>query len=339
MGLQTSLLEPEDLDQTKEQLSTSMREQVRLEDELDTLQRDGYKKKTEIQALKRASEVLRKQNQVLYLETESLRKSGHRDGVDVTAIEEQNEQLMQDKENLEIENRYLKEALVGREKQEEESRERDSSSDNLSETELRDLKEKQERIEQENSKLNDENEFLLKQGKRLQSQVDQLEDEVQRLKRQPLTSTPKVEAQSQPLINELIRSESGNQFNVESSPGPFGGAPPSTSIEAQRFADENQRIKGQVLVLQGRLKLKENELQETNNSQTGAVDDLVNERQVLLAQIDSMKEALEKYEEKGFPGTNGASQKVNDLILSSEQVVLRGSWWKGEQAVLLQVCF
>ena len=325
MGLQTSLLEPEDLNQTKEQLSTSMREQVRLEDELETLQRDTYKKKTEIQALKRANEVLRKQNQVLYLETESLRRSGHRE--DATEIEKQNEQLMQDKENLEIENRYLKEALVERKKQEEESREKDSSSDNLSETEQRDLKEKQARIEQENSKLNEENEFLLKQGKRLQCQVDELEDEVQRLKRQtPLTSTPKVEAQSQPFVEELIRRESGNQLDVESSPGSFGGAPPNSSIEAQRFAEENQRIKEQILVLQGRLKVKENELQETNVSQTGAMDDLVNERQVLLAQIDSMKEALEKYGEKEFIGSN-TNQKVSDLIYYTEQTEAQVQAW------------
>lgn len=335
MGLQTSLLEPEDLNQTKEQLSTSMREQVRLEDELENLQRDTYKKKTEIQALKRANEVLRKQNQVLYLETESLRRSGHRE--DETEIEKRNEQLMQDKENLEIENRYLKEALVEREKQEEESREKDSLSDHLSETELRDLKEKQARIEQENSKLNEENEFLLKQGKRLQCQVDELEDEVQRLKRQtPLTSTPKVEAQSQPFVGEVIRRESGNQLNVESSPASFGGAPPNTSVEAQRFAEENQRIKEQIVVLQGRLKLKENELQDTNNSQTGAMDDLVNERQVLLAQIDSMKEALEKQGEKGFNGTT-ASQKVNDVICYTAQLVLWCSWWakRGSRLKLL----
>lgn len=305
MGLQTSLLEPEDLNQTKEQLSTSMREQVRLEDELECLQRDIYKKKTEIQALKRANEVLRKQNQVLYLETESLRRSGH---IDPSDIEKQNEKLLQDKENLEIENRYLKEALVEREKHDEEGREKDGSADNLSETELRDLKEKQVKIEQENSKLSEENEFLIKQGRRLQSQIDELEDEVQRLKRQaPLTSTPLVEAQSQPFVDELIRRESGNQLNIDSSPGSFGGASPNTSIEAQRFAEENQRIKEQILVLQGRLKLKENELQDTNISQTGAMDDLVNERQVLLAQIDSMKEALEKHE----AGTT-ASQKVND---------------------------
>jgi len=307
MGLQTSLLEPEDLNQTKEQLSTSIREQGRLEDELESLQRDTYKKKSEIQALKRANEVLRKQNQVLYLETESLRRSGHRDDIDVSEIERQNEQLMKEKDNLEIENRYLKEALIEREKQDEEGKERDSLSDDLPGTELRDLKEKQARIEQENFKLHEENEFLLKQGKRLQFQVDQLEDEVQRLKRQtPLTSTPKVEAQSQPFVDELIRRESGTQLNVESLPGSFGGAPLNSSLEAQRFAEENQRIKEQIAVLQGRLRQKENELQNTNVSQTGEMEDLANERQVLLAQIDSMKEALEKDAEKGH------SQKVTD---------------------------
>ena len=314
MGLQTSLLEPEELNQTKEQLSTSMREQGRLEDELESLQRDTYKKKSEIQALKRANEVLRKQNQVLYLETESLRRSGHRDDIDVSEIEKQNENLMKEKDNLEIENRYLKEALIEREKQDEEGKEKESLSDNLSEPESRDLKQNHARIEQENSKLNEENEFLLKQGKRLQFQVDQLEDEVQRLKRQtPLTSTPKVEAQSQPFVDELIRRESGTHLNVESSPGSFGGAPLNSSLEAQRFAEENQRIKEQIAVLQGRLRLKENELQNTNISQTGEMDDLVNERQVLLAQIDSMKEALEKDADKGHNGTT-ASQKVNDLI-------------------------
>ena len=311
MGLQTSLLEPEDLNQTKEQLSTSIREQGRLEDELESLQRDTYKKKSEIQALKRANEVLRKQNQVLYLETESLRKSGHRDDIDISEIERQNEQLMKEKDNLDIENRYLKEALMEREKQDEEGKEKESLTDNLSETESRDLKEKHTRIEQENSKLNEEKKFLLKQGKRLQLQVDHLEDEVQRLKRQtPMTSTPKVEAQSQPFVDELIRRESGNQFIVESSPGSFGAAPLNSSLEAQRFAEENQRIKEQIVVLQGRLRQKENELQNTNVPQTGEMEDLVNERQVLLAQIDSMKEALEKDEEKGHNGTT-ARQKVN----------------------------
>ena len=311
MGLQTSLLEPEDLNQTKEQLSTSIREQGRLEDELESLQRDTYKKKSEIQALKRANEVLRKQNQVLYLETESLRKSGHRDDIDISEIERQNEQLMKEKDNLDIENRYLKEALMEREKQDEEGKEKESLTDNLSETESRDLKEKHTRTEQENSKLNEENQFLLKQGKRLQLQVDHLEDEVQRLKRQtPMTSTPKVEAQSQPFVDELIRRESGNQLNVESSPGSFGAAPLNSSLEAQRFAEENQRIKEQIVVLQGRLRQKENELQNTNVPQTGEMEDLVNERQVLLAQIDSMKEALEKDAEKGHNGTT-ARQKVN----------------------------
>lgn len=331
MGLQTSLLEPEDLNQTKEQLSTSMREQGRLEDELESLQRDTYKKKSEIQALKRANEVLRKQNQVLYLETESLRRSGHRDDIDVSEIEKQNEYLMKEKENLEIENRYLKEALVEREKHDEEGKEKDSLSDNLSETDFRDLKEKQARIEQENLKLNEENEFLLKQGKRLQFQVDQLEGEVQRIKRlNPLTSTPKAEAQSQPFVDELIRRESGTQLNVESSPGSFGGAPPSSSLEAQRFAEENQRIKEQIVVLQGRLRLKENELQNTNISQTGEMDDLVNERQVLLAQIDSMREALEKDAEKGYNGAT-ADQKVNNLTQSAERLGGQSAnvlWWK-----------
>ena len=313
MGLQTSLLEPEDLNQTKEQLSTSIREQGRLEDELESLQRDTYKKKSEIQALKRANEVLRKQNQVLYLETESLRRSGHRDDIDVSEIEKQNEQLMKEKDNLEIENRYLKEALIEREKQDEEGIEKESLSDNSSEAEFRSLQEKYTRIEQENSKLKEENEFLLKQGKRLQLQVDQLEDEVQRLKRQtPLTSTPEMETQSQPFVNELIRRESGTQLNVESSPGSFRGATLNSSLEAQRFAEENQRIKEQIVVLQGRLRLKENELQKTNISQTGEMEDLVNERQVLLAQIDSMKQALEKDAEKGRNGIT-AGQKVNDL--------------------------
>lgn len=322
MGLQTSLLEPEDLNQTKEQLSTSMREQGRLEDELETLQRDTYKKKSEIQALKRANEVLRKQNQVLYLETESLRRSGHRDDIDVSEIEKQNEQLMKEKDNLEIENRYLKEALIEREKQDEEGKEKESLSDNSSEAEFRSLQEKNARIEQENSKLKEENEFLLKQGKRLQFQVDQLEDEVQRLKRQtPLTSTPKVETHSQPFVDELIRRESGTQLNVESSPGSFGGATLNSSLEAQRFAEENQRIKEQIVVLQGRLRLKENELQKTNISQTGEMEDLVKERQVLLAQIDSMKEALEKDAEKGHNGIS-AWQKVNDLKHTVQRVLL-----------------
>lgn len=308
MGLQTSLLEPEDLNQTKEQLSTSMREQGRLEDELESLQRDIYKKKSEIQALKRANEVLRKQNQVLYLETESLRRSGHRDDIDVSEIERQNEHLMKEKDNLEIENRFLKEALIERENKDEEGNGKESLSD-----ELPDLKEKLARIEQENSKLNEENEFLLKQGKSLQSQVDQLEDEVRRPTRQPpLTSTPIGEAQSQPFVDELIRRASGTQLNVESSPGSFGGVPFNSSLEAQRFAEENQRIKEQIVVLQGRLRLKENELQNTNISPTGEMDELVKERQVLLAQIDSMKKALEKDEEKRQDGTT-AMQKVNDL--------------------------
>ena len=322
MGLQTSLLEPEDLNQTKEQLSTSMREQGRLEDELETLQRDTYKKKSEIQALKRANEVLRKQNQVLYLETESLRRSGHRDDIDVSEIEKQNEQLMKEKDNLEIENRYLKEALIEREKQDEEGKEKESLSDNSSEAEFRSLQEKNARIELEDSKLKEENEFLLKQGKRLQFQVDQLEDEVQRLKRQtPVTSTPKVETRSQPFVDELIRRESGTQLNVESSPGSFGGATLNSSLEAQRFAEENQRIKEQIVVLQGRLRLKENELQKTNISQTGEMEDLVKERQVLLAQIDSMKEALEKDAEKGHNGIS-AWQKVNDLKHTVQHVLL-----------------
>jgi len=314
MGLQTSLLVPEDFNQTKEQLSSSMREQVRLEDELESLQRDIYKKKTEIQALKRANEVLRKQNQVLYLETESLRKSGYRDGVDMPGIQKEIEKLMQDKENLEIENRFLKEALCEREKQDEESQEKDSSSDNLLETELRELKEKNLIMEQENSKLKEENEFLLKQGKRLQSQVDQLEEEVERLKRQtPLSSTPKGNSQSQPFVNEVIRSETGNQLSLESLPGSYGGSSPNASIEAQRFAEENHRIKEQLSVLQARLRSKESELQGTNNLQTEAVADLVNERQALLAQIESMKEALEKYGDKGLTAA-ATSPKVSRLF-------------------------
>ena len=334
MGLQTSLLEPEDLNQTKEQLSTSIREQGRLEDELESLQRDTYKKKSEIQALKRANEVLRKQNQVLYLETESLRRSGHRDDIDVSEIEKQNEQLLKEKDNLDIENRYLKEALIEREKQDEEGKEKEGLSGNLPETELRELKEKHAKIEQENSKLHEENEFLLKQGKRLQFQVDQLEDEVQRLKRQtPLTSTPKVEAQSQPFVEELIRRESGTQVNVESSPGSFGGDPLISSLEAQRFAEENQRIKEQIVVLQGRLRLKEKEIQKTNISQTGEMEDLVNERQVLLAQIDSMKEALEKDEEKGHNGTT-AREKVNNLTYCTA----RFAWTKRKCCIVESEC-
>ena len=314
MGLQTSLLEPEDLNQTKEQLSSSMREQVRLEDELEIFQRDMYKKKSEIQALKRANDVLRKQNQVLYLETESLRKSCHLEGLNVPAIQMENEKLIQDKENLEIENRFLKEALGVREKQNEERQEKDSSSD-LLETELRELKEKHVRIEQENSKLKEESEFLLKQGKRLQSQVDQLEEEVKRLKRQtPLTSTPKSNGQSQAFVNEVIRSESGNQLSLESLPGSYGGALPSASLEAQRFAEENQRIKEQVLVLQARLRFKENDFQEAHNSQTEAVDDLVSERQALLAQMESMKETLKKYGDKGSAETNTSLKVSRDSI-------------------------
>ena len=322
MGLQTSLLEPEDFNQTKEQLSSSMREQVRLEDELEVLQRDIYKKKSEIQALKRANDVLRKQNQVLYLETESLRKSGHREGADVDGIQKENDKLIQEKEYLEIENRFLKEALSEREKHDEESQEKDSSSDNLLETELRELREKHVGTEQENAKLKDENEFLLKQGKRLQSQVDQLEEEVERLKRQtPLTSTPNSNGQSQTLVNEVIRSESGNQLNVESLPGSYVGISPRSSLEAQRFAEENQRIKEQVLVLQARLRSKESEVQETNNSQTEGVVDLVKERQALLAQIESMKEALEKRGDKSLAGTTPSQRVIRLYLLSLQQYV------------------
>ena len=97
---------------------------------------------------------------------------------------------------------------------------------------------------------------------------------------------------------------------MESSPGSFGAAPLKSSLEAQRFAEENQRIKEQIVVLQGRLRQKENELQNTNVPQTGEMEDLVNERQVLLAQIDSMKEALEKDEETGHNGAT-ARQKVH----------------------------
>ena len=313
MGLQTSLLEPDDLNQTKEQLSSSMKEQVRLEDELEILQRDINKKKSEIQALKRANEVLRRQNQVLYLETESLRKSGHREGVDLSSIEKENEKLMQDKENLEIENRFLKEALSEREKQEEESQEKESLSDNMTlKNQLRESKENQVRIEQENSKLREENDFLLKQGKRLQSQVDKLEEEVERLKgRIPVTSTPKSNTQPQVFVSEFIRSETGNQLNVESLPESSLMASPSSSLEAQRYAEENQRIKEQLLVLQTRLRSKEHDVEIQNNLQPEAVQDLVNERQELLAQIESLKELLEKHEDKEL---NNNQTKANPKV-------------------------
>ena len=97
---------------------------------------------------------------------------------------------------------------------------------------------------------------------------------------------------------------------MESSTGSFGAAPLKSSLEAQRFAEENQRIKEQIVVLQGRLRQKENELQNINVSQTGEMVDLVDERQVLLAQIESMKEALEKDADKGHNETT-ARLKVN----------------------------
>lgn len=318
MGLQTSLLEPDDLNQTKEQLCSSMKEQVRLEDELEILQRDINTKKSEIQALKRANEVLRRQNQVLYLETESLRKSGHREGVDLPSIEKENEKLIQDKENLEIENRFLKEALSEREKQEEESQEKESLSDNMTlKNQLRESKENQVRIEQENSKLREENDFLLKQGKRLQSQVDKLEEEVGRLKgRTPVTSTPKSNTQPPAFVSEFIRSETGNQLNVESLPESSLMASPSSSLEAQRYAEENQRIKEQLLVLQTRLRSKEHDVKIQNNLQPEAVQDLVNERQELLAQIESLKELLEKHDDKELNNNQTkANPKVSKDIL------------------------
>lgn len=98
---------------------------------------------------------------------------------------------------------------------------------------------------------------------------------------------------------------------MESSLGSFTDPSLNTSLEAQRFVEENQRIREQMLVLQGRLRLKENELQDKNSLQTGAMDDLINERQVLLSQIDSMKGELERYGEKGFAGQKLADWDTN----------------------------
>ncbi|XP_068679953.1 GRIP and coiled-coil domain-containing protein 2-like [Montipora foliosa] len=308
MGLQTSLLELGDLNETKEQLSSSMREQVRLEDELEVLQRDMYKKTTEIQALKRANNVLRKQNQVLYLETENLRSLGHMDEEGVTRIQKFNQKLLQDKENLEIENRFLKEALSDSEKQDQESLEKDTLSGNLMESELGELKEKHGKVELENAKLKEENEFLVRQGKRLQAQVDRLEEENGMLRNRTPSTPPRHGNydQSQVLVDEVIQNETEVQLNMESSP------PHSGSVGEQRFAAEKQRIREQLLVLQGRLRTKESELQETGTrTRTEEVDDLVNEREALAAQIHSLQEALEKYQDK--ESTEIVSQQIPDL--------------------------
>lgn len=307
MGLQTNLLEPEDIIETKEQLSSSMREQVRLEDALEILQRDMYKRTTEIQALKRANDVLRRQNQVLYLETESLRSLGHIEGVDVSKIQKFNEKLLQEKENLEIENRFLKEALSDNEKQDHEAQEKESFSNEMKE--LEELKETREQLTLENEKLRDENDFLVKQGKRLQSQVDRLEEDNERL-RNATSVTPRTGnyRQSQALVNEVIQSEAEIQLNMESSPGFHRGEVPSRTVAAQRFDEENQRIREQLRVLQSRLNAKEIELQGISNSQTEEVEDLVNEKEALIAQMELLKKALEKYEVKGLTETNEAAR-------------------------------
>ena len=316
MGLQTNLLEPEDILETKEQLSSSMREQVRLEDELEILQRDMNKKTTEIQALKRANDVLRRQNQVLYLETESLRSLGHIEGVDVTKIQKFNEKLLQEKENLEIENRFLKEVLSDNEKQDHEAQEKESLKNNMMESELEELKERHRQIELENKKLRDENDFLVKQGKRLQSQVDRLEEENERLRNAtPVTGN---HGPSQALVNEVIQNEANIQLNMESSPGFHRGEVPSRSVGAQRFAEENQRIREQLRVLQSRLNAKEIELQGISNSQTREVEDLVNEKEALIAQMELLKRALEKYEDEGSTETNEGAH--SDVYTTNESV-------------------
>ena len=306
MGLQTSLLEPDDLNQTKEQLSSSMREQVRLEEELETLQRHTHKAKTEIQALRRANEVLRKQNQLLYLETESLKGAGYGVGVDIPLLQQQNEQLIQDKENLEIENRYLKEALAEREKQDEERREKDDYSN--FEKQGTDT-EKLDKTEREYSKLVEENDFLLKQGKRLQSEVYQLESEIQSLKqREPWASTPTGEVTSLRFNSEAIQP--GSPFTLEPPPEPSGKkAAPKTPTEVQLFVEEHQRLKEQLVVLQRLLKSKEDELHQKNSSRREIVDGLGNEREMLMAQCESMSEACEPHGRTESDGLN-SPQKV-----------------------------
>lgn len=55
------------------------------------------------------------------------------------------------------------------------------------------------------------------------------------------------------------------------------------------------------------------------------MDDLINERQVLLAQIDLMKGALEKYGEKGFTGQRIVDWDTNQREDGAKENVLTPS--------------
>ena len=294
MGLQIDILPVAEFEAAKQKVSDSMLEQTRLEEDVDTLEHELSRMRTETQALRKANDILRKQNQILYLETESLKNGSEEIRVDLTQLKEENQLLVKDKDSLTRENRSLTEVLDARERELDRTKSEKTSLDlknENSQSELRNSEEKQHEIGKENAHLRDENEFLVKQGKRLQFQVEQLENELQKSMRSPA------------LFTEPLQSHSALPLMLESTPETYDQKSLPETKEAKKLVEENQKQHEKMHVLQKLLASKEQELQLNTTERKVLVDGLVKERQELLAQIESMKGALNQSSgDKGYMG-------------------------------------
>jgi chromosome segregation ATPase len=279
MGLQTSLIEPEELEVTKTQLSDSMRANTRLMEELKGSKGnlDGFK--NDMHALKRANNILIKQNQVLYLETEGYKKNVDTLTLKMDQLREVSIKLTTDNEKLELENKGLNERLERTEVNLSKAEGEKSSIDALNESSQSELEESKincYKLEEENARQKNQNDFLLSQAKRLQERVDELENEIKQLKRDLLVK--EVDIINKERLVSAMQSEKLDSMLLSSSvPGPL--------FEHESFNDN--RTHRNHNGVQG----KHNDISESRRERTPSIDGS-SQKQDLVSHIQSLKDSV-----------------------------------------------
>ncbi|KAK3742774.1 hypothetical protein QZH41_003709 [Actinostola sp. cb2023] len=275
MGLQTSLLEPAELDDAKSRLSDSMRMNERLEGELKDSKQGLHEFKNDIQAMKRANKVLIRQNQVLYLETEALKKTVEEFTRKADQLREVSVKLTKDNETFERENKELKENLETTELNLSQAEGEKSSFDALSKTSQLELEERRincRKNEEDNDRLINQNEFLLSQAKRLQSRVDDLEGDVKQLKNDLLIKE----------VDLLKKERLMSDFQTQSVNSSL--LVPASNLQRVPTSNGAFQMNG--------IQSKESEVLESRAEENAACDGFATTSPNLVSRIKSLKESV-----------------------------------------------
>ena len=262
MGLQIDLLQVEEFEAAKHKASASLLEQSRLEEDIESLEHEASRMKVEMQALRKANGILRKQNQTLYLETERLGANSEQQNLALDRLQEESRLLQEVKATLTAENKNLSAMLEEKGADLERTKELKVSleaENRETQTELRKSQQKEVQFARENDHLKDENVFYVKQAKRLQFQVEQLENELENSLRNPASFSPEL-GQGRPKLHLMPL-----EFKPHAS---------QETKDTATVLEQNQKLQAEVDALQQRLISKDQELRLNTSERKPVVESL-----------------------------------------------------------------